>query len=499
VFVPATNFNGDVTITFTVTDDDGAVSAPADEVITVNDVNDPPVIIDPANPGTPTNPTPAGDPLNIIPDVSTTDSTTPTPVNVGNYVVDPEGDPLTFTATGLPPGMTIDPTTGIISGTLPPDASQGGPYTVTVTATDPDGEQVITTVTYTVGNPPPVATDDITTVIEGRSVTIAALTNDYDVDGDSLSIVSATSADGTVTINPDGTISFAPTPGFLGVSEIVYTISDGNGGTATARILVTVVPQDFVPLSPTPTPVIGGPLTPVTTITVDGIVLDAVNQFGSGTGSPTGLATEGIVLAAANGVRNLQGLGTVGDAPGSIAREIARIQRLGDFDFNFGSTNDNASFDVQGITGFSLRFTMAQDGTASLTGGQLILETLVRDHYLIVQMSNTFDQIGKRVVDYRVMQADGRPLPAWLDNTGQGTLIGRNPVDIEMIKLRVVAVLDDGSTVVREVEIQTSTGEIQPLAAGRQTMLAPTFRQQLQSIPQLTPDQTEGLATAIGR
>ena len=43
VFVPAANFNGTVTITFTVTDDDGAVSGPASEVITVNDVNDPPV------------------------------------------------------------------------------------------------------------------------------------------------------------------------------------------------------------------------------------------------------------------------------------------------------------------------------------------------------------------------------------------------------------------------------------------------------------------------
>jgi hypothetical protein len=40
IFTPAANFNGTVTIPFTVTDDDGGTSAPANEVITVTDVND---------------------------------------------------------------------------------------------------------------------------------------------------------------------------------------------------------------------------------------------------------------------------------------------------------------------------------------------------------------------------------------------------------------------------------------------------------------------------
>src|SRR5690606_32689901 len=48
VFIPAPNFNGTVTISFTVTDDDGATSAPADEVVTVSAVNDAPVAIDDA-------------------------------------------------------------------------------------------------------------------------------------------------------------------------------------------------------------------------------------------------------------------------------------------------------------------------------------------------------------------------------------------------------------------------------------------------------------------
>jgi hypothetical protein len=46
------------------------------------------------------------------------------------------GDPMTFTASGLPPGAAIDPSSGVISGTIAANAGSGGPYSVTVSATD---------------------------------------------------------------------------------------------------------------------------------------------------------------------------------------------------------------------------------------------------------------------------------------------------------------------------------------------------------------------------
>lgn len=45
---------------------------------------------------------------------------------------DPEGAPLTYSATGLPPGLTINSSTGVISGTL----QTAGNYSVTATASD---------------------------------------------------------------------------------------------------------------------------------------------------------------------------------------------------------------------------------------------------------------------------------------------------------------------------------------------------------------------------
>jgi hypothetical protein len=49
---------------------------------------------------------------------------------------DHENDPLSYSATGLPPGLAIEPATGEIAGTIASGANTGSPYTVTVSASD---------------------------------------------------------------------------------------------------------------------------------------------------------------------------------------------------------------------------------------------------------------------------------------------------------------------------------------------------------------------------
>ena len=78
---------------------------------------------------------------------------------------------------------------------------------------------------------------------------IDILANDSDPDMDLLTVTTAVAANGTVVINADGTIDYTPNPGFNGTDTINYTISDGNGGTASSTVLINIVPVADPPTS----------------------------------------------------------------------------------------------------------------------------------------------------------------------------------------------------------------------------------------------------------
>ncbi len=202
------------------------------------------------------------------------------PVNwdASTHFKDVDGDALTYDATGLPPGLSIDPDTGLISGTIDPSASQGGPgndgvYTVTITATDADGATATQTFTWTVTNPAPVAVDDVASTAEDTPLSGNVLTDadsngdtDTDPDGDTLTVtlvevegtphtvpdggsVIVTVTGGTLEMSSNGDYTFTPTPDWHGtVPPITYTVSDGEGGTDTATLRITVDPVNDAPV-----------------------------------------------------------------------------------------------------------------------------------------------------------------------------------------------------------------------------------------------------------
>ncbi len=89
------------------------------------------------------------------------------------------------------------------------------------------------------GNLPPVAVDDAAFTRGNDSVTIDVLSNDYDPNGDPISIVSNTSpTHGTAQQN--GNV-FVYTPGlsYRGQDSFTYTITDGNGNFDTASVVIT--------------------------------------------------------------------------------------------------------------------------------------------------------------------------------------------------------------------------------------------------------------------
>ncbi|KAG1647842.1 Iron-regulated protein FrpA [Nymphon striatum] len=188
-FTPAENFNGPATITYTISDGQGGEDT-AEHVIQVDPVIEPPVAND---------------------DEATTAEDTPVVIDLRGNDTDPDNtlDELTISDLDVDPeqGTVVDNGDGTVTFTPAPDFN--GEAVITYTLTDPDG-----------------ASDDAQAVVTN----IPVLENDDDVDEDPLRVVEATSPDGDVVINPDGTLTFTPTDGFTGPAEITYTISDRPEG-----------------------------------------------------------------------------------------------------------------------------------------------------------------------------------------------------------------------------------------------------------------------------
>jgi hypothetical protein len=159
------------------------------------------------------------------------------------------GDTVSFTINGTNySGSVAGDNTFTISVDGADLAAQAS-FVASVTGNDDAGNSftatTISTHTYdsTPPNTPPVATNDAITTDEDVAISnINVLGNDTDVDGDILTLTSASAPNGTVSINPDGSINYSPDPNFNGTDVITYSISDGNSGTDTATVTVTVNP-----------------------------------------------------------------------------------------------------------------------------------------------------------------------------------------------------------------------------------------------------------------
>nr|AHX39775.1 hypothetical protein [Pseudoalteromonas luteoviolacea] len=103
---------------------------------------------------------------------------------------------------------------------------------------DPGGVSVTQT-----DNRAPVAVDDTLEATFNQSVTLQVLANDTDADNDTLYIVNATARHGAVSINADSSLQYQSAIDFIGVDTVEYTLSDGQGGTSTATVQITVVAQ----------------------------------------------------------------------------------------------------------------------------------------------------------------------------------------------------------------------------------------------------------------
>ena len=178
-------------------------------------------------------------------DTATTDEDTPVTIDVLANDSDPDGDPLEVTEATSPDGEVVINPDGTI--TFTPDENFNGPTTIDYAVTDPDGNTDTATVTVDVTpvNDAPDAVDDSDTTDFNTPITVDLLANDFDVDGDDLSVVSAEvpADEGSLVDNGDGTVTFTPADGFTGTATITYTIEDEEGLTDSAVHTIDVAPS----------------------------------------------------------------------------------------------------------------------------------------------------------------------------------------------------------------------------------------------------------------
>ncbi len=216
---------------YRVTDPDG-LSDEGRVNITITTVNDPPTAVD---------------------DAFTLNEDQTFNGNVGLNDIEPDNDPLTF---ALKPGSDV------VNGTLTlnpngtftyiPDPDFNGSDSFQYVITDPFGEVSEATVNLTIlpVNDPPVAADDAFSVDEDGSLSNSVVANDFDIDGDSLTFTIITDASqGVLNFNSDGSFTYDPDPNYFGPDFFTYRVSDGNGGTDTAIVDLTVNPINDDPIA----------------------------------------------------------------------------------------------------------------------------------------------------------------------------------------------------------------------------------------------------------
>jgi len=473
-------------VSYRVTDNEGGADT-ATLTVTVNGVNDAPT-------GTPADRNAVdGESINI---------------DVGAAFSDVDtSDTLTFATADLPGGLTIDANTGVVTGTIDNDASQGGPasdgvYTVTVTVTDSQGSSIDRDLTWTVTNPAPVADDDTDTVQQGDSLNRGpgdgVLVNDADgtPDSDPLAVTSidngATSVGagvqiagdngGTFIIAADGGFSFDTAGDFIDVARgdarqtaVTYTVSDGQGGAGEATLSITVTGDNETPISrdiPDDRTPFGAPYANDVSDAFDDIDIGDSLSF-STTGLPDGLSIDpqtGEIAGIPLEFGRFEVTVTATDDGGAAIEEPFLLEVTPPAPYlppDDGPAGDGTPRDPgigqddlladPGFAGLTIEFGLPDLLRRDGLGSGLEIDTTSSDAERVslqYQATTTSSDAERVSLQYQATRSDGSPLPAGLTvDTDTGEIKGRLPAGMDRAELRVIGIDEKGDTRTHEVVV----------------------------------------------
>ncbi|MEM8798735.1 MAG: tandem-95 repeat protein [Pseudomonadota bacterium] len=234
---PADGDVGDATVTVIATDDAGA-TAQTSFTLSVTNTNDGPV-------------------ASVISDASTAEDAafTMDASTAFSDVDSDSGDSLTYALdAGAPAWLSIDATTGELSGT--PADGDVGDATVTVIATDDAGESAQTSFTLSVTNTndgPTVTSIADASTAEDSAFTMDAATAFSDVDsdsGDSLTYALDAGAPAWLSIDATtGELSGTPADGDVGDATVTVIATDDVGATAQTSFTLSVTNTNDGPVA----------------------------------------------------------------------------------------------------------------------------------------------------------------------------------------------------------------------------------------------------------
>ena len=213
--------------------------------------------------------TPALSDVHIVATVGGEENSPPELAAIGNRTVaekvalsftasatDPDADGLAFTlGPNCPLGTSISATSGVFSWT-PTEAQGPGSYPCTITVTDdgspPKSDSETITIAVTEVNLPPVGVADSYSGPQDTDLvvnaTLGVLANDTDADGDTLAATKVGDpAHGTVVLNANGSFTYSPAAGYVGLDSFTYTASDGVASSSTTTVSLTIEKVNHAP------------------------------------------------------------------------------------------------------------------------------------------------------------------------------------------------------------------------------------------------------------